>query len=129
MCTRVRLCVSIRVSEAVLKPRGLHFPGKVAHVRLDRPGGRFPGGRSSPQRGPQAGPEWGSPGDNPSFAGQGKLPGVFWRPVLNAGNSFSRHELVPESPDSPFRKRQSCLDQKIISWALSGGFKYTFNLR
>lgn len=32
------------------------------------------------------------------------------------------------APDSPFRKRQSCLDQKIISWALSEGFKYTFNL-
>lgn len=26
-------------------------------------------------------------------------------------------------------KRPSCLDQKIISRALSGGFKYTFNLR
>ena len=29
----------------------------------------------------------------------------------------------------PLRKRPSCLDQKIISRALSGGFKYTFNLR
>jgi hypothetical protein len=54
---------------------------------------------------------------------------LFWRPMLNAGNSFSHYHLVPESPDSPFRKRQSCLDQKIISWALSGGFKYTFILR
>lgn len=52
-----------------------------------------------------------------------------WRSILKAGNSFSPSYLVPESPGSPFRKRQSCLDQKIISRDLSGGFKYTFNLR
>lgn len=35
----------------------------------------------------------------------------------------------PGEPDSSSGKRPSCLDQKIISRALSGGFKYTFNLR